>query len=218
MRVNDSDRLYPKFWLGVSPNVNRAYNDFVRNLKAKKKKGEVLTEEEIYTLSDLNKINDGLICPMNYVYNYKFEKNRSEESTLSMDYFFQKYKLEDNRRKNKKVEELIEEYSRDLSEYYKDIQDKSLELSDAITVGNFLEEDLEELITKIRGLYLNSSYIGLTSWLIDRAFCISPQVANHAHLSQRMTDKNKSLLLKILYDINPNNVIKCFSKNLENAK
>jgi hypothetical protein len=132
-----------------------------------------------------------------------------------MDYFFQKYKLEDNRRKNKKVEELIEEYSRDLSEYYKDIQDKSLELSDAITVGNFLEEDLEELITKIRGLYLNASYIGLTSWLIDRAFCITPNSKMGAPHSTRMTDKNKSLLLKILYDINPQNVIKCFSKNLE---
>ena len=214
MRVNDSDRLYPKFWLGVSPNFNRAYNDFVKNLKIKKKKGEILTEEETHALGDLNKINDGLICPMNYVYNYKFEKNRSEESTLSMDYFFQKYKLEDNRRKNKKVEELIEEYSRDLSEYYKDIQDKSLELSDAITVGNFLEEDLEELITKIRGLYLNSSYIGLTSWLIDRAFCITPNSKMGAPHSNRTTDKNKSLLLKVLYDINPQNVVKCFSKNL----
>lgn len=51
------------------------------------------------------------------------------------------------------------------------------------------------------------------SWLIDRAFGISQQVQNHSHLSDRKTNENKALLLKVLYDINPQNVLQIFSKN-----
>ena len=46
---------------------------------------------------------------------------------------------------------------------------------------------------------------------------ITPNSKMGAPHSTNITNKNKSLLLKILYDINPNNVVKCFSKNLENA-
>ena len=57
------------------------------------------------------------------------------------------------------------------------------------------------------------SKCGLMSWLIDRAFGISQQVQNHSHLSDRKTNENKALLLKVLYDINPQNVLQIFSKN-----
>ena len=57
------------------------------------------------------------------------------------------------------------------------------------------------------------SKCGIMSWLIDRAFGISQQVQNHSHLSDRKTNENKALLLKVLYDINPQNVLQIFSKN-----
>ena len=51
------------------------------------------------------------------------------------------------------------------------------------------------------------------SWLIDRAFCITPSIKQNLNTIKNNTNKNKSLLIKILYDINSQNLLKCFSKN-----
>ena len=51
------------------------------------------------------------------------------------------------------------------------------------------------------------------SWLIDRAFLITPNSQMGAPHSDRKTNENKALLLKVLYDINPQNVLQIFSKN-----
>lgn len=213
MRVTDDDRGYPKFWLAVNPNFNSRHDNHLKWLKTQ----DEVTEDDFKTLKDLNKINNNLECPMNIVYNYKMQKFRNTEPTLPMDYFFQKFKLEGDRRKSKKVETLIEEYSAELFGFYQELESRGLELSEVETMSDSFEEDLETLITRIKGLYLNSTYIGLTSWLIDRTFMITPNMQSNINNIERVTNKNKSLLLKILYDINPNNVIKCFSKNLENA-
>jgi hypothetical protein len=215
MRVTDDDRGYPKFWLAVNPNFNSKHDSHLKWLKTQ----DEVTEDDFKTLKDLNKINNNLECPMNIVYNYKMQKFKNAESTLSMDYFFQKFKLEGDRRKSKKVESLIEEYSVELFNYYQDMDGRDMDLSEAEIMSDSLEEDLESLITKIKGLYLNSTYIGLTSWLIDRAFCISPQAKARSNReynkTNTMTNKNKALLLKVLYDINPKNVIEVFSNNLK---
>ena len=54
------------------------------------------------------------------------------------------------------------------------------------------------------------------SWLIDRAFLITNATKRHKegqHSINRKTNENKALLLKVLYDINPQNVLQIFSKN-----
>ena len=53
------------------------------------------------------------------------------------------------------------------------------------------------------------------SWLIDRAFCITPNIKKNIYTMKNNTNKNKSLLIKTLYDINSQNLLKCFSKNCE---
>ena len=65
----------------------------------------------------------------------------------------------------------------------------------------------------IKKVYISKNYIGLMSWLIDRAFLITPNSQMGAPHSDRKTNENKALLLKVLYDINPQNVLQIFSKN-----
>lgn len=165
-------------------------------------------------LFDARKINKKLICPMNYLMNLKFENFRSNESTLTMDYFFNKYELETNRRQSKKVEELIEKYSFDL--YNKTVVNPNGEFTDygfSSSDNLLLRSDFEVLVDDIKNTYISSTYIGLMSWLIDRAFMITPNVKSNLNNINVNTNKNKSLLLKVLYDVNPKNVLKIFSKN-----
>ena len=158
---------------------------------------------------DSGKVNKNLKCPMNYLMNLKFESFRSNESTLPMSYFFEKFELQEDRRKCRKVEELIEEYSLDLFIY-----NTQNCLDDEYRIyREIIEVDFEELLNDIKTIYISKNYLGLMSWLIDRAFCISPSIKQNKVLLKNVTNKNKPLLIKILYDINSKNLLQCFSKN-----
>lgn len=153
------------------------------------------------------RINKDLQCPMNYLMDMKFRGARSELSTLPMSYFFNKYELEQDRKKCKKVERLIQNYS--LSIYNEAVtEDKGDEYL-------LLRSDFDDMLNDIRQLYISKTYVGLVSWLIDRAFLITTELKNNAKVIDRRTNENKSLLLKVLYDINPQNVLKVFSRNLD---
>lgn len=158
---------------------------------------------------DNSKLNKSLICPMNYLYEVKIPSYRNTEPTLPMSYYFVKYPLEVSGRRSKKVEDLITKYMF----YLRDYQINSNWENEDNRILNEIEYD--ELLEDLKKIYISNTYIGLTSHLIDRAFCITPAQKQNVELIKTMTDNNKSLLLKILYDINPNNVLKCFSKNLE---
>lgn len=158
---------------------------------------------------DFNKedINYDLHCPMNYLYNLSFPKFRSHDTTLPMNQFFVKYALNNNIRTCKKVEELISKYS---LEIYKD---------NTRTIDNheddylLLRKDFDDLIESIKRVKISSNYLGLFSWLIDRAFMITPNICSVSKQISTKLSKNKSLLIKVLYDVNPDNLLKCFSKN-----
>ena len=150
------------------------------------------------------KINNNLKCPMNYLFSLKFIDSRDNDETLPMSYFFQKFELEDNNRvKSKKVEDLIQKYSLDL---YKSTQNNEEEYI-------LMRSDFDSLIKEIESMYISKNYIGLMSWLIDRAFCISGKVIGKKEIINSKTNENKSILLKALYDINPQNILKIFGKN-----
>ena len=164
---------------------------------------------------DSAKINRDLICPMNYLMNLKFNNPRSNESTLPMFYFFEKFELQEDRRKCRKVEELIEKYSIDLFIYNTSPNSKNIYMDYGLcdTAREQLEFDFEELLNEIKMIYISKNYLGLMSWLIDRAFCITPSIKQNTNTIKNNTNKNKSLLIKVLYDINSQNLLKCFSKN-----
>lgn len=217
---------YPSFWLNIRKDFNKKHDELKKYLKdiielkiipKEVKNGEKTMEEFLTKLkSDIKKkdrINRSLKCPMNYLCDLKLTKQRNENSTLSMNHFFNKYELETNRRQSKKVEELIEKYSLDLYDDWHSKVGTELE-EDALDENSLLlRSDFDQLIEDIKKVYISKNYVGLMSWLIDRAFGISQQVQNHSHLADRKTNENKALLLKVLYDINPQNVLQIFSKN-----
>lgn len=185
----------------ISKNMNieeNGYPIFWKHIKDKKTKQ---TDKKF----NIGKINKELVCPMNYLMNLTFKDSRSDKSTLPMSYFFNKYELEETRRQCKKVEELIEKYSLDL---YNSIKDESFSEDYLL-----LRSDFDDLIKDIKTIYISKNYIGVMSWLIDRSFLISPELKRNKSKVNRKTNENKSILLKILYDINSKNVLKIFSKN-----
>lgn len=156
---------------------------------------------------DFNKenINPELHCPMNCLYKLVFTEFRSNEPTLPMSHFFNKFEMDSNRKTCKKVEDLIAGYSLNLYDYNRNDKNDEEYL--------LLRSDFDELIREIQGMYLSRNYAGLFSWLIDRAFLISPQInSNHAKLNSTL-NKNKSVLLRTLYNINSTVLLECFSKN-----
>lgn len=158
-----------------------------------------------------NKINHNLQCPMNYLYYINLQKFRANTSTLDMDYFFHSYPLTEDRRRCRKVEDLIYKYQLNLSSFVADGNNDN----DGFLL---LRNDFEQLIADINQVYLSKDYIGLVSWLIDRAFCITPYAKMCAGRLVKQTSSklcyNKALLLKVLYRVSPNSIIKIFSGNL----
>ena len=56
---------------------------------------------------------------------------------------------------------------------------------------------------------MSKEYLGLMSWLVIRAFRLTPQ----SYQSFAKTYKNKAILLKTLYDVNPQCFLQVFSKH-----
>ena len=49
--------------------------------------------------------------------------------------------------------------------------------------------DFEELINDIKSIYISNNYLGLMSWLIDRAFCITPSIKQNKCQIKNNTNK-----------------------------
>ena len=77
-----------------------------------------------------------------------------------------------------------------------------------------LINDFDKMINDIKSIYISSEYIGLFSWLINRAFKISSGVKGKINIMNSNTEFNKSILLKTLYTINRNNLLEVFSNNM----
>ena len=130
---------------------------------------------------------------------------------LEMDYFFKSFELKEDRRKSKKVEEFIQNYSRFLYNNNPNTDGEN-DIGDEDPYA-MLELEFEKLLKDIKEIYIADDYRGLISTLIDRAFCITEGRKYNKEKIKTTTDRNKSLLLKILYDINPEALLECFSEN-----
>lgn len=150
-------------------------------------------------------INEELKCPMNYLYNLDLSEFHNSTSTLPMSHFFNKFEMSNNIRTCRKVEDLIAKYS--LSLY--DINSGDSEDNDYL----LLRKDFDNLISDIQKIKISKNYLGLFSWMIDRAFKILPGSLRNQKSISSVLNKNKPLLLKILYEVNSSNLLKCFSKN-----
>ena len=153
-------------------------------------------------------INVDLKCPMNYLYNIDIAKFRDNTPTLPMSYFFISHPLEKDKKQCKKVEELISNYSLGLLEIQ--IDDDPFDYSHHL----LLRSDFNELLSNITRTYISTNYAGLMSWLINRAFKITPKLAEQTTQIKSKTSKNKPLLLKILFQVSNKSFLSCFKSNL----
>ena len=166
--------------------------------------------------SDFNtkNINTNLKCPMNYMGELSLTNYKSSESTIPISEFFIKHETtKSEKQKNRKVEELIEKYSLEL--YNSHNQD--LEIEDYL----LLKDDFEDMIAEIQQMYISKTYRSLYSWILDRAFVITNKVKANKKNIESTLNKNKSLLFKTLYTVNPKMFLECFktgndAKNSEN--
>lgn len=153
------------------------------------------------------KINSKLKCPMNYIFDIETPKFRSEDSTLPMEDFFVKYPLDISEYSSKKIEEFIEKFSYILGLFNMDDNEDDGEYF-------VLHQDFDDLIEEIRQINISKKYIGLMSWLIDRAFCITPQMKRNKETKNSTLNKNRAVLLQTLYNVNKAALLKCFAKNI----
>ena len=132
-----------------------------------------------------------------------------------MDNFFIKYEMNDNKRKSRKVEELIQKYSLELYVNYQKPRSEGIS-NDEDDTDNYLllRADFDNLIHDIQQIYVSKNYMWLMSWLIDRAFCITVGAKRNHHVIQSTINNNKAILLKTLYVVNPQALLKCFSKGV----
>ncbi len=195
------DNAKRRFDINLPEEIKRIKNDMDLKTNKYPKFWSIIKKE-----FNKEKINKKLNCPMDYLYDLDFGKFRNKETTLPMSNFFNRYELNINRKKCKKIEELIEKYSLDS---YLIIEKGKQEYSDYLLLRN----DFNDLIQDIKKVRISGNYLGLMSWLIDRAFLITANIEKNKNNIKTTINKNKSLLLKVLYDINKDNLLKCFSKN-----
>lgn len=159
------------------------------------------------------KLNEKLICPMNYLYGLQLTKFRSADSTLPMSEFMNKDIKITRSKTSRRIEDMIEEFSLELNEFSVDHKDENWkEDKEAYFL---LRADFDNLINKIRKIGISKNYTDLMMWLINRAFKISPKLRDNM---KSTTDKNKSILIKVLYEVNPKCFLQCFIEKNGTAK
>lgn len=149
------------------------------------------------------RVEPSLDCPMNYLYRLKFDRLKTEVKPISMDQFWIKHDIENGRRKSKMVEDLIEKYSLELYSY---------NISDEKNTSDYflLMDDFDKLISDIQNIYISKNYLGMMSWLINRAFGIGAGVRRNKETIDSKLYKNRALLLKTLYVVSPDVFLQCF--------
>lgn len=188
--MNIEENGFPAFWFILK-----------RKNKFNKKKDKVDTSPQ--KILENPKCNRDLICPMNYLFDLQLGRMPRHEVIPNKE-FFVKYGIDVSRRKCKKVEKLIEKYSKELYSYlYSD--ENGYEI---------LQIDFEILLEEIKELYISGTYAGLMSWLIDRALLITPQIKSNESVINSNLYRNRSILFKILYTINPSAFLSVFAKNV----
>ena len=193
--------------------TKRAYSvvvaDEVKRIKDEinvKKNGYPAFWRDIRRDCNKNLINYNLQCPMNAVHSLTIGRAGFKNDTIPIKDFFVGYENIETQKKSKSIESLIENYGLKIYNVQKNNKDKD----DSEYI--LLRSDYEDLLESIRRISMPNKYIGLMSWLINRCFIMTPNMVSNKDKIQSRLNKNRPLLLKILYDLNPKMFIKCFKK------
>ena len=145
---------------------------------------------------------------MNCVNEFRIGKPKNSLPVIDNSKFFVSYKPSESRRKCKNIEKLIEKYS---------IEIKNTNTCHETEHEDYLllRNDFDEMIDDIRKVHISNNYLGLMSYLINRALGITPALkANKGNLQSNL-HKNRSILLKTLYNISPKQFLQCFTKKAD---
>ena len=142
---------------------------------------------------------------MNAVHSLTIGKSNYKNNTIPISEYYINHPNDETQKRSKAIEGLIEKYSIKLSNFQ---QDKKRNDDDYL----LLRSDYEDLLEDIRRISMPNKYIGLMSWLVNRCFMMTPNMISNRDKIQSRLSKNRPLLLKILYDLNPNMLLKCFKK------
>lgn len=151
-------------------------------------------------------INNTLRCPMNILHYFTVPKSENTTETIPTEDFINTYPYKGNKRTCKRVEKLIEDYGLELYKY-------NSMANDADTYF-LLQDDFKNLVEDIRATHLSKNYLPLMSWLINRAFVATPELRGNTNKLKTRLHKNRSLLLKTLYEVNPQQFLQIFSKHI----
>lgn len=144
-------------------------------------------------------INYDLQCPMNYLYDLKLDQFRSLESTIPIEYFIISQPLNLDKRICKRIEKLICDFS--MQNYQTGIENEDYLL---------LRADFDKLVESIRLSSISKNYKGFVFWILDRTFSISSRVKANQYKLKSKIKKNRSLMIKALYDTNKKLFLDCF--------
>lgn len=185
----------PLFWLITKKDKRKARTNKEREERKKKNKERIKKH-----------IKEELVCPMNKIYNIVIEQRKYTQDTLPMDKFWIKHEDVGSFKITKKVEEIIQTFSIDLYNYNTSDNNEEQYI--------LLREDYENMIKSIRQLTASKNNSGLFSWLINRAFLITQKMKDNKTKLLSKTNKNRIILLKALYDVDPNSFLKCFKSKI----
>jgi hypothetical protein len=152
-------------------------------------------------------INDDLTSPMGELYKMTMPYKRRDSSTLLLSDFFVRYELTQSRKRCKKIEELIEKYAFDIYKFNID--------EDSDEDYFLLSDEFENLVSDIQKIHISNNYLGLMSWLINRAFVVTPDV-NQSMLRTTL-NKNRAALMNVLYHVSPRQFLQCFTGNMSKS-
>lgn len=189
--MNVQENGLPSFWQITKKDKRKARNDKERHERDRKNKEKIRS-----------KINTDLVCPMNYIYNLDLENANFNKNTIPISEFFvAPDEIRVSKRRCKKVEELIQKYSLELINAQNNPSDDT---------NLLLRDDFDKLIDEIQQCNISQDYTGLFAWLINRAFIMTPNIKSNLNSIESKLNKNKPLLLKVLYSVNKKAFFACF--------
>lgn len=187
----------PQFWILTKKDKRKARTDQIRKERQQQNKEKIL-----------KRLNTELVCPMNEIYKISVENTSSSRNSLKMDKFWIKHDNTENWKITKKIELFIKEYSINLYNFnVSDDEDDNEYL--------LLKDNYEQMIKDLRRFTATRNNVGLFSWIINRAFLITTGQKQNRNSLLARTNKNRALLLKVLYDVDSKSFLKCFRVDLE---
>lgn len=208
--LNLKENRYPAFWRDVEYKQSKN-TKYSADGAEEETLESLLNDEPVPEKTKQGKpINNTLRCPMNIVHYFKAPKKKNNTDTIPTEDFINIYPYSGNKRTCKRVEKIIQDYSLELYKY-------NTSTNDAETYF-LLQDDFQNMIDDIRSTHLSKNYLPLMSWLINRAFSVTPQLRGKKNKLKSRLDKNRALLLKTLYEVNRDQFLQIFSKHRqENA-